>query len=169
TQHESVMVKSFHPMYLEYMREAPNDSATKAVLREYLFDAGFIIASNALAGRSITGFGLHNLKACARDGPAFIATPQGVRISYLWTSGSDIASTELVEALKTLGISSKDENTARLDRIFSGLRIRSDRGSGFGNDNAVEREAFRKDDILERIGPIPKLPQGIIPLCGALD
>lgn len=107
TQHESVMVKSFHPMYLEYMREAPNDSATKAVLREYLFDAGFIIALNALAGRSIMGFGLHNLKACARDGPVFIATPQGVRISYLWTSGSDIASTELVEAPKMLGISSK--------------------------------------------------------------
>jgi hypothetical protein len=43
------------------------------------------------------------------------------------------------------------------------LRIRSDRGR-FGNDNAAEREAFRKDDILEKIGPIPKLPQGIIPL-----
>lgn len=88
TQHESVMVKSFHLMYLEYMREAPNNSATKAVLWEYLFDAGFIIASNALAGRRITGYGLHNLKACARDGPAFIFTPQGVRRSYLWPSGS---------------------------------------------------------------------------------
>lgn len=107
TQHKSVIVKSFHPMYLEYMHKAPNNSTTKAVLREYLFNTRFIIASNALAGQSITGFGLHNLKACARDGPAFITTPQGVRISYLWTSGSDIASTELVEALKTLGISSK--------------------------------------------------------------
>jgi hypothetical protein len=48
------------------------------------------------------------------------------------------------------------------------LRIRSDRGH-FGSDNAAEREAFRKDDILEKIGPIPKLPQGIIPLCGSLD
>ncbi|KAL4811599.1 hypothetical protein BDW67DRAFT_179444 [Aspergillus spinulosporus] len=155
TQHESVMVKSFHPMYLEYMREAPNDSVTKAVLREYLFDAGFIIASNALAGQRITGFGLHNLKACARDGPAFIATPQGVRISYLWLNESDFASTKLVEELKMLGISSEDENISRLDRIFSMLRI--------------QREAFRKDDILEKIGPIPKPPQGIIPLCGSLD
>lgn len=67
-----------------------------------------------------------------------------------------------------LGISSEDENISRLDRIFSMLRIRSDRGR-FGNDNAAERKAFRKDDILEKIGPIPKPPQGIIPLCGSLD
>jgi hypothetical protein len=101
------MVKSFHPMYLEYMREAPNDSVTKAVLREYLFDAEFIIAANALAGRRITGYGLHNLKACARDGPAFIFTPQGVRRAYLWPSGSQFADTELVEKLKDLETSSE--------------------------------------------------------------
>ncbi|KAH2751465.1 hypothetical protein KXV66_004218 [Aspergillus fumigatus] len=168
TQHESVMVKSFHPMYLEYMREAPNNSATKAVLQEYLFDAGFIIASNALAGRRITGYGLHNLKACARDGLAFIFTPQGVRHSYLWPSGSQFADTELVKKLKVLETSSEDENTSTLESVFSMLRIRSDRGR-FGNDNAAEREAFQKDDILEEIGPIPKLPQGIIPLCGSLN
>jgi hypothetical protein len=101
------MVKSFHPMYLEYMREAPNDSAIKAVLREYLFDAGFIIASNALAGRRITGHGLHNLRACARDGPAFIFTPQGARSSYLWPSGSQFADTELVQKLNILETSSE--------------------------------------------------------------
>jgi alanine-alpha-ketoisovalerate/valine-pyruvate aminotransferase len=53
------------------------------------------------------GYSLHNLKACVRDSPAFIATPQGVRISYLWLNKSDFASTELVEELKVLGISSE--------------------------------------------------------------
>lgn len=107
TQHESVMVKSFHPMYLEYIHKAPNNSATKAVLQEYLFNTRFIIASNALAGQRITGYGLHNLKACARDSPAFIFTPQGVRRSYLWPSRSQFTDTELVKKLKVLETSSE--------------------------------------------------------------
>jgi hypothetical protein len=49
------MVKSFHPMYLEYMREAPNDSVTKAMLREYLFTVVLEIALTTYTEKLIPG------------------------------------------------------------------------------------------------------------------
>ncbi|KAH3100178.1 hypothetical protein KXX00_007082, partial [Aspergillus fumigatus] len=50
-----------------------------------------------------------------------IFTPQGVRRSYLWPSGSQFADTELVKKLKVLETSSEDENTSTLESVFSML------------------------------------------------
>ncbi|KAL4937321.1 hypothetical protein BDV06DRAFT_227045 [Aspergillus oleicola] len=168
TQHDSVLVKNFHPMYLEYMFEdkAPNGSnntiVAKAVMWEYLFDAGFIIASNALDGRRITGSGLYNLRASARNGPILIVTQGGPRMSYQWLDESDVASPELVETLEKLGISLENENERRVDRrLLSISQSRSESGSGFGDDddddNAVASKGYQKNDILKKLGPIPRL------------
>ncbi|KAL4913719.1 hypothetical protein BDW62DRAFT_214004 [Aspergillus aurantiobrunneus] len=120
-----MMVKSFRPMYLQYMREAPNNSVTKEVFRE------------------ITGFGLRNLRYCARNGPASIFTGQGVRISHQWRDESGFA---------------------RLHRIFSLMfQVQSEREFGLRDGNVVEGKGYQKDDILQRIGPISKLPKGVIP------
>lgn len=99
--HETLMVKSFHPMYVKYSDE--DNSTARTVMREYLFDAGFIVAMNVLEGRKIHGLGLYNLRACAKDGPAIIFTRGGVRISYRWIDETSVA-TGLVEKLVRLGL-----------------------------------------------------------------
>ncbi|KAJ6114827.1 hypothetical protein N7486_000605 [Penicillium sp. IBT 16267x] len=96
--HECLFVKSFHPMY--YGRSG--DCALKRVMREYLFDATFIIALNALAGDRISGMGIKNLRKCAQDGPAVILAPEGVYISYQWISGRNVASGNLLKRLRSI-------------------------------------------------------------------
>ena len=98
--HECLFVKSFHPMY--YGRSS--DNALKRVMREYLFDATFIIALNALAGNRISGMGVNNLRRCAQDGPAFICATEGIYLSYQWISERDVASSKLLKDLESIGI-----------------------------------------------------------------
>ncbi|KAJ0414576.1 hypothetical protein BJY00DRAFT_294776 [Aspergillus carlsbadensis] len=162
--HDAVMVKSFHPMYLKYQREAPDDTPTKAVMREYLFDASFVVAANALEGRRVSGVGLYNLNRCLRDGAVFIPTSQGIEISYQWSGESDIPDPELVRGLEELGLWSEDEDERELREILlAKFKTRNEGGSTFVSDNH-RGKAYQKDDILGRLGPIRKLPQGTIRL-----
>ncbi|KAJ5661906.1 uncharacterized protein N7477_009522 [Penicillium maclennaniae] len=79
-EHECLFIKIFHPMHCERSK----DDALKRVMDEYLLEATFIIALNALAGYRISGIGLKNLRNCAQDGPAVIFAPEGVYVSYHW-------------------------------------------------------------------------------------
>ncbi|KAJ6125024.1 hypothetical protein N7471_012341 [Penicillium samsonianum] len=97
--HQCLLVKSFHPM--GYKRS--KDCALKRVMLEYLFDATFIIALNALAGDRISGVGLKNLQNCAQDGPAPIFSPEEIYISYQWMSGRNAASGKLLKHLQYIG------------------------------------------------------------------
>ncbi len=101
--HKSVMVSSFHPMHFARMERSK--PALKRAMREYLFDATFITAVNALAGRRVSGLGLANLRACAANGPAIKCTPDGVRISYQWVD-DDIAPIGLLKCLRNLNLES---------------------------------------------------------------
>ena len=62
--------------------ETENDTTVNRVMREYIFDASFIVALNALEGREITGSGLTNLRACINDGPIMIIIGDGFRVSH---------------------------------------------------------------------------------------
>ncbi|KAL3460009.1 hypothetical protein BJX64DRAFT_290659 [Aspergillus heterothallicus] len=155
TGHEVLLVKSFHPMYLEYKRNDPDDSRTKAVMREYLFDATFIVALNALLGRKITGHGLRNLRSCAKNGRAIKFREAGVSISWRWVDESSIANSNFIERLQNLGIFDGDEDKRRLDELLS-LKFQA-RGRHSGG-TIVGRGEFRKKDILEILGPIKDFP-----------
>jgi hypothetical protein len=103
TEHHSVMIKSFHPMYLKYQREPPGDTLTQKVMREYLFDAGFIVAGNALVGQRVKGVGLSNLRASAETGPVMIPTSQGPLVSYqFWGEEDDYLSSDQLEELESM-------------------------------------------------------------------
>ncbi|KAH7111673.1 hypothetical protein B0J13DRAFT_659862 [Dactylonectria estremocensis] len=102
--HSCVKISSFHPMFFA---RTETSSPLKRLTREHLFDATFVIASNALAGRTVCGFGIRNLRHCALDGPCFRLTEQGVNISYQWVGPEDVASSELVEQLCQLGFLSE--------------------------------------------------------------
>jgi hypothetical protein len=91
--HRCFYVYSFHPMYFEYI-DGDNEPL-KRVLLEYLFDATFVIAANLLTGRKLNGFGLSNLRDCARHGPIHIICGNFVLWSYQWTSEKDCCSDEL--------------------------------------------------------------------------
>lgn len=98
--HECLFVKSFHPMYYERSR----DNALKRVMREYLFDATFIIALNALVGNRIGGMGVMNLRRCAQYGPAVIFAAEGIYVSYQWISERNVASRKLLNDLDSIGV-----------------------------------------------------------------
>lgn len=97
-RHGFLVVKSFHPMHY---KKSEDRGALKRVMLEYLFDATFIIALNALAGDRISGMGFNNLRNCAQHGPATIFTPEGVDRSYQWMSKQNEASSELLKELKS--------------------------------------------------------------------
>jgi hypothetical protein len=67
----------------------------KRVLSEYLFDATLIAAANLLAGRELSGFGLSNLRDCARNGPIAIISGTNVILSYQWMTEQDCCSEEV--------------------------------------------------------------------------
>ncbi|KAF2181275.1 hypothetical protein K469DRAFT_261621 [Zopfia rhizophila CBS 207.26] len=91
--HRCFCVYSFHPMYFEYIDG--NDEPLKRVLSEYLFDATFVIAANLLVGRELFGFGLTNLKDCARHGPVPIICRNSTIWSYQWMTEKDCCSDDL--------------------------------------------------------------------------
>jgi hypothetical protein len=104
--HRCFCVYSFHPMYFEYINGGKEP--LKRVLSEYLFDATFVVAANLLAGRELFGFGLANLRDCARHGPIPIICGNGAIWSYRWTTEKDCCSEEvwaLVEAVGVLRLS----------------------------------------------------------------
>jgi hypothetical protein len=92
--HECFRVYSFHPMrFHRYIKG--KDEPLKRVLLEYLFDATLVAAANLLAGRELFGFGLSNLRDCARHGPIVIISGTNAIWSYQWTTKQDCCSKEL--------------------------------------------------------------------------
>lgn len=77
-------------MYFEYIDDQANP--LKRVLSEYLCDATFVLTANLLAGRTLTGFGLGNLRDCARHGRICIVSEAEITWSYQWTSERDCCS-----------------------------------------------------------------------------
>lgn len=109
-EHECLFIKSFHPMYYE----RSEDGALKRVMREYLFEATFILALNALAGDRISAIDIENLRMCAQHGRAVIFAPEGIYDSYQWfapegvydsyqcMTGGNCASEELIKQLESI-------------------------------------------------------------------
>ncbi|SRR6266498_598742 len=93
--HKLVKINSFHPMFSA--RTDKNEEPLKRIMREYLFDATFMVAANVFAGRRLSGFGLSNLRWCALEGPAMIFMSKGVRISYQWTNEDEITPPNLLQ------------------------------------------------------------------------
>jgi hypothetical protein len=97
--HDCVKVSSFHPMFFA---RTESNKPLQRVMRENLFDATLVVAANTLAGLTVKGFGIENLRRCALDGPSFRLTPAGVEISYQWLGTEDVASPRLIRRLNEL-------------------------------------------------------------------
>jgi hypothetical protein len=102
--HKCVNIHSHHPMYAA---RTEKEKPLQRIIREYLFDATFVVAANALVGYLVSGFGIANLRGCAQHGPAFRIGSEGVTISYQWMQSSDVCSSELRSKLKELGLEPK--------------------------------------------------------------
>lgn len=85
--HQFIKVSSVHPMYFE--RTTPG---IRRVMREYLFDLALIVAANVLVGRTVTGFGVTNIKESA------------LHRDLLWVTENDVASDDLIATLEALGL-----------------------------------------------------------------
>jgi hypothetical protein len=92
--HECFCVYSFHPMHFDRYIDG-EEEPLKRVLSEYLFDATPVAAANLLAGRELSGFGLSNLKDCARNGPVAIISGTNVVLSYRWMTEQNCCSEEV--------------------------------------------------------------------------
>ena len=90
-----------------FARTDQNAGPLKRVMREYLFDATFIIAANALVGRRLSGFGLANLRHCALDGAVARLEREGIRFTYQWVGKDDVASDALIHMMKAMKLSSR--------------------------------------------------------------
>ena len=101
----SIRVASFHPMYFE--RTDQHAEPLKRVMREYLFDATFIVAANVLAGRRVSGFGLENLRSCALNGAVLRNDGSGIRVSLEWANEEDVAGEDVIQRLEALGLASE--------------------------------------------------------------
>ncbi|KAI4167672.1 MAG: hypothetical protein LQ343_007026 [Gyalolechia ehrenbergii] len=101
---KSIRVASFHPMY--FVHTDQDAEPLKRIMREYLFDATFIVAANLLVGRRLLGFGLANLRHCASDGPVARFEPNGIRFTYQWVGKDDMASDNLIQ-MKALNLTSR--------------------------------------------------------------
>ncbi|XP_014550218.1 hypothetical protein COCVIDRAFT_116074 [Bipolaris victoriae FI3] len=101
-EHKCFRVYSSHPMH--FQRIGDEKGPLKRVLLEYLYDATFVIAANLLAGREISGFGLSNLRNCARQGPIGKFSEVGVILTYQWTDEESSCSDELWALMKDVGM-----------------------------------------------------------------
>jgi hypothetical protein len=102
TSHRCIAVFSFHPMFIE---RTETDLSFRREMRQHLFNATFAVASNALIGRSLTGFGLSNIRLSAIHGPVIrISRDSPPECSFQWTTEADIAEPALLEQLRSLGL-----------------------------------------------------------------
>lgn len=92
--HKCIKISSFHPMY--FARTKKEEPLQRAV-RKHLFDASIIVAANALAGRTVCGLGIADLRRCDVRGPYLSPIP---------CCENDIASPELLKRLEKLGLGS---------------------------------------------------------------
>lgn len=96
--HRCFRIYSFHPIHFHYIND--EEKLLQRVLSEYLYNATFVVAANLLAGREISGFGLSNLRNCARHGPIGKFSEVGVILTYQWTDEESCCSDELWALMK---------------------------------------------------------------------
>ncbi|KAH8747727.1 hypothetical protein F5883DRAFT_242069 [Diaporthe sp. PMI_573] len=156
--HNCIVVSSFHPMFFA---RTGKEKPLERVMREYLFDANLIVAANALVGRTVSGFGIANLRDCALHGPAFRVTPGGVGISYQWIGPDDVTPSNVLEQLAVIfGQETSWQGNEELDKLLQSHRNR------VGQNHAVYFEDVpeTKQDVLDKFGCfVSKLPKGIVP------
>ena len=85
--HTCIKIYSYHPMWAARTEET---KAWQKTMHNCLFIATVVVASNALVGRQVSGFGLSNLKQCATRRPSS---------SFAWIGPGHECSEELLRYL----------------------------------------------------------------------
>ncbi|KAL2005226.1 hypothetical protein VTN00DRAFT_2436 [Thermoascus crustaceus] len=153
--HKLIKINSFHPMHFlpVHGRDQRVDEEDHA--RAHLFDATFLVAANALAGRQVSGFGLYNLATSALDGPAGITS---TGFSYQWQNKMGFISEEILQLFEKtmLGF-----NGTKVDKLLSTIGQKHDEVVYVSDVN--ESSGDLKEDVFERLGHmVPKSPRRVV-------